>query len=45
MTPEDFERNVIGEQVHATQFIKANYKDTSPDKAQKVVSIIGEEFT
>ncbi len=44
-TPEDFQKNLNAEQVRATQFIQVDYKDTSPERAQRVANAVGDAFS
>lgn len=44
ITQEEFEKNLKAEQVGNTQFIRVEYIDTSPERAQEVVDTIGKQF-
>jgi capsular polysaccharide biosynthesis protein len=45
MTPEDFLANLSVEQIPETQFMEVNYRDSSPDRAQRVADTIGDAFS
>lgn len=43
--PGEFKSNLEATQVGNTQFIRVNYTDTSPERAQEVVDTIGDQFS
>lgn len=43
--PGDFLKNVSAEQVPETQFVEVSYTDASPERAQLVVTAIGDELS
>lgn len=46
VTPEQFlENNLTVEQVGATQFIRVDYRDSDPQRAQRVANTVGEVFS
>jgi capsular polysaccharide biosynthesis protein len=46
MTPRDFLRDRLSvQQIAATQFIRVDYRDSSPQRAQQVANTIGEVFS
>jgi capsular polysaccharide biosynthesis protein len=44
-SPESFLANLSAEQVNATQVIEATYRDPQPQRAQRVINALGEEFS
>jgi len=45
MAPEDLLKNLEVKQVRDTQFIQADYRDASPERAQQVANAVGEVFS
>lgn len=45
IAPEDFLRRLKVEQIPNTQFVKVDYEDPSPDRAQQVANTIGDVFS
>ncbi len=44
-TPQQLSERLTAEPVADTQFIDVTYEDTSPERAQRVVNAVGEEFS
>lgn len=44
VSQREFLENMTVEQVGATQFIEVSYRDTDPQRAQRIANTIGEEF-
>jgi capsular polysaccharide biosynthesis protein len=40
-TPDELLKNLTAEQVEAIQFIRLSYRDTDPERAQRVVNAVG----
>ena len=45
VAPEDFLKQVTIEQIPETQFVRVNYRDPSPERAQQVTNTIGDVFS
>jgi capsular exopolysaccharide synthesis family protein len=45
MTPEDLLANLDSEALEETQFIEVTYRDSDPQRAERVVNAIGEAFS
>jgi len=44
-TPGEVQKNLRAEQIGATQFIKVDYIDASPEEAQRIANTVGEVFS
>ncbi len=45
LSPEDFLENLNAEQVGDTEFIDVSYRDSSPERAQRIANVTGDVFS